>query len=86
MNKLLKQIQQQHPLLQNAMQRNKEVEKILYAFGTVLDCLNPIRNRRTPVHANPVLLEESDATLAVNAARTILHYIDAKLSDSYADA
>jgi hypothetical protein len=48
--------------------------------AAILDALNPMRNRASVAHPNPTLLEQPEAMLVVNAARTILHYLDAGLS------
>ncbi len=77
---LLKLLKQQHPKLQNVGARSEELGKILKAVGTILDALNPIRNRASVAHPNTSLLDEDEARLVINAARTILHYLDAKLS------
>jgi hypothetical protein len=73
--KLLKQ----HPALLATGPRAGDIEKILKAFSSVLDAMNPLRNRTSMAHPNPTLLAEPEAMLTINAARTILHYLDAKL-------
>jgi hypothetical protein len=60
--------------------RADDITKILRAMSTVMDVLNPIRNNASVAHPNENLLEEAEAKLVINAARTILHYIDAKLT------
>ncbi|MFN8452732.1 MAG: abortive infection family protein, partial [Anaerolineae bacterium] len=76
--RLLRLLRQQHPVFLSPNPRKHEMEKILNAFGTILDTLNPLRNNATLAHANPSLLSEEEAMLAINAARSILHYLDAK--------
>jgi hypothetical protein len=49
---------------------------------SILDALNPARNRGSLAHPNDVLLDESEAVLFINAARTTLQYLDAKLSSA----
>ena len=49
-------------------------------MGAILDALNPVRNRASVAHPNPSLLEQHEAMLVVNSTRTILHYLDSKLS------
>jgi hypothetical protein len=44
-----------------------------------VDALNPLRNKASVAHANPVLLPEPEAMLVINAARSILHYVDEKV-------
>lgn len=78
--RLFKLLRQNHPALQNLGARQTDIEKILQAFGTVMDALNPIRNKASVAHANENLLEKDEAFLVINAARTILHYLDAKFS------
>ncbi|MBE3037753.1 MAG: abortive infection family protein [Chloroflexi bacterium] len=73
-------LRQLHPRLQQAVQHASEVQRIIRSFGVVLDALNALRNRGSVAHPNPVLLADDEAFLAINAARTVLHYLDAKIS------
>lgn len=56
-----------------------EADKILKALGVVVDALNPVRNNKSMAHPSSALLPEPEAMLVVNAVRTILHYLNAKL-------
>lgn len=76
--RLLKLLRQHHPAFQTVSVRNQDTEKILNAFGATLDALNSLRNNASLAHPNSALLEEEEAMLAINATRTILHYLDAK--------
>lgn len=78
--KLLRFLRQQHPALQRLSSKSQDIERILQNFGSVLDSLSTIRNNSSLAHANEELLERDEAMLAINAARTIIHYLDAKLS------
>jgi hypothetical protein len=51
----------------------------LRGFGTIVDALNPLRNKASVAHPNANLLAEPEAMLVVNSVRTVLHYLDAKL-------
>lgn len=73
-------LRRSHPRLQQVAHHASEVDKILKSFASVLDSLNTLRNRASVAHPNPVLLERHEALLAINAARTVLHYLDAKVS------
>jgi len=42
--------------------------------------MNPIRNEASVAHPNKDLLDPPEAALVSNTARTILHYLDKKLS------
>jgi hypothetical protein len=76
---LLKTLIKLHPGLQARTARKGDTESVLRAIGVILDALNPIRNRGSVAHPNDTLLEEPEAMLVVNAARTVLHYLDARL-------
>jgi hypothetical protein len=81
LTQLIKLLRQHHPKLQNVGPRAQDITQVLRSMGAVLDALNPVRNRASVAHPNPSLLEQHEAMLVVNAARTILHYLDSKLSD-----
>ena len=76
---LLNLLREKHPDLNNPGPRDQSVTKVFRAMGTILDSLLPIRNEASMAHPNP-LLEEPEAMLVIHAARTILHYLDAKVS------
>lgn len=80
LTQLIKLLRQHHPKLQNVGPRAQDITQVLRSVGAILDALNPVRNRASVAHPNPSLLEEQEAMLVINAARTILHYLDAKLS------
>ena len=77
---LFKLLTQKHSKLQSLGPRPQDVLKIMRSFTSALDALNPIRNRASVAHPNAALLDQPEAMFVVNAARTILHYLDAKLS------
>ncbi|MFN8398749.1 MAG: abortive infection family protein [Anaerolineales bacterium] len=80
MTKLFKLLRQNHPALQNLGSRSQDIERIFNSFASVLDALNPIRNNASVAHPNNDLLEKDEAMLVINAARTLLHYLNAKFS------
>lgn len=73
-------VRSQHPALTVSASHADEIARILKAFTVILDALNMLRNRASVAHPNPVLLAPDEALLAINAARTLLHYLDAKIS------
>lgn len=79
MNRALKLLRQSHPALAASGPRAGDVTRILGAMATVLDSLNPIRNNASVAHPNEELLGEPEAHLAINAARTVFAFLDAKL-------
>lgn len=80
LTQLIKLLRQHHPKLQNAGPRAQDITQVLRSMGAILDALNPVRNRASVAHPNPSLLEQHEAMLVVNSTRTILHYLDSKLS------
>jgi Abortive infection C-terminus len=79
-NRALKLLRQNHPALAASGPRAGDITRILGAMATVLDSLNPIRNNASVAHPNAQLLDEPEAHLAINAARTVFAFLDAKLS------
>jgi hypothetical protein len=79
MPRLFKLLRQHHPALQDLGPRSREIERILQSFASIMDALNPIRNNASVAHPNEDLLAKDEAMLVINAVRTLLHYLDAKL-------
>jgi Abortive infection C-terminus len=59
---------------------SQHAEKVAQGLANCVDALNPLRNQGSMAHPNKILLTEAEAMLAINSARTILHYVDASLS------
>jgi hypothetical protein len=76
---LLKKIRREHSALQDLGPRSDDITKILNAAASILDALNPVRNNASVAHPNKDLLGRDEAQLVVNAGRTVLAYLDAKL-------
>lgn len=68
-----------HSKLATSETHSEKIERILKAFAAALDAVNQIRNRGSMAHPNEQLVDEADAMLVVNAARTILRYLDDRL-------
>lgn len=81
LNELFKLVLQHHPGFKDAGHRKEDIDRILKALSTILDALNPLRNRASVAHPNEELLKEAEAMLVINSAWTILHYIDAKVKE-----
>ena len=77
---LFKLVREEHPAFSNVGPRQDEIKRMLNATSTILDSMNTLRNRASVAHPNEQLLEEGEAMLVINSARTILHYLDTKLS------
>lgn len=77
---LYKVIREQHPGLQDVGPHAAQIDRILKSFASTLDALNTLRNHASVAHPNAVLLEREEAYLYVNAVRTLMAYIDTKVS------
>lgn len=76
---LFKRLCEEHPKLADQGPRDDDVFRMLMGLATVIDALNTIRNRGSLAHPNEERLEEPEAMLSVNAARSLLHYLDEKM-------
>jgi len=76
---LFKVLRRQHPALQPPPPGAKEIDNILGPLATIVNALNPLRNRSSVAHPNEELLEEPEATLVINAVRTLLHYLNSRI-------
>lgn len=76
---LFKSLRTTHPALKDLGTQDAEMARIVNAFATVVDALNTIRNRASVAHPNEQLLEEAEASLALNAVRTLFNYLVHKL-------
>jgi hypothetical protein len=81
---LLKKLRREHPRLQDLGPREQDIQKILNSAGSILDALNPVRNRASVAHPNTDLLGVEEARLVINIGRTLLSYLDEKLGVSEA--
>ena len=78
MNQLFKALRRSHPALADVGARGEDVNRILGAMATILDALNPVRNRASVAHPNPQLIGEPEAHLVINVVRTLLNYLEDK--------
>lgn len=76
---LFKVLRESHPRFQIRGPRSGDIDQVMRSVGAIMAALNPVRNKASVAHPNEALLEEPEAMLVINAARTILHYLDAKL-------
>ena len=78
--KLFKLLRDKHPGLCDIGPRSSDVTRILGSLASAIDALQPIRNRASVAHPNSVLLDRPEALLVINSSRTILAYLDEKLT------
>lgn len=80
MTVLFKLLRERHPAFAGSGPRAQDVTQVLRGVAQILDAMNPIRNNASMAHANELLLDAPEATLVINAARTVLHYLDQKVA------
>lgn len=68
-----------HPAFHNGGSNSPNVDRMIRSLGAIVDVFNPIRNRESMSHPNEVLLDEPEAILFINIARSVLQYIDSKV-------
>lgn len=78
--RLYKALRSSHPAFAHRGPRAQDISKVLQSFAAALDALTPVRNKASLAHPNPALLEEPEAMAVINAARTLLRYVDDCLS------
>lgn len=77
---LFKKLRSGHPKLADLGPRGQDVEKVLKSCANILDAFLPVRNQASVAHPNQELLDEPEARLVINVGRSLLHYLDSKLS------
>jgi len=70
---------EKHPKLVPSGPRADDIRQVQRSISAIIAALEPVRNRASVAHPNQVLLEAPEAVLVVNAARTVLTYIDSKV-------
>lgn len=80
-SQVFKQLKQHHPALSKLGQHQESLLRVVQAMSTTIDALNQLRNRASLAHANEDLLSPHDAVLAINAARTLIQFLDAKFCE-----
>jgi hypothetical protein len=70
---------EKHPKLVPAGVRADDIRTVHRSIGAIIGALEPVRNRASVAHPNPVLLDAPEAVLVINVARTILTYVDEKV-------
>lgn len=76
---LFKLMREQHPALTSLGYGTKDTLRVATSMATMIDSLNTLRNRASGAHPNERVLAEPEAMLAINAARSLLHYLDEKI-------
>lgn len=75
-----KLMRERHPALRDLGVQDEAMRKIIFSIGNIFDAFNPLRNRGSLAHANDHLLHRDEALLVVNLTRSIIQYLDAKVT------
>lgn len=59
--------------------RADDIRRVQRAIAAIIGALEPVRNRASVAHPNESLLAPPEATLVINASRTVLAYLDTKV-------
>lgn len=76
---LFKKVRASHAAFAVPGPRAQDIALVTDKFCAIMNVFDPIRNRGSFAHPTKGLLAVPEAMLVINAARTILHYLDAKL-------
>jgi hypothetical protein len=80
LTELFKLLRQKHPAFIITGPRAEEINRIIRTMANILDSLNTLRNQTSVAHPNEELLHEPEAMLVINGTKTLLHYINDKIS------
>lgn len=78
---LFKLLRERHPKIRPSGPRVDDLVRVMGAIATILDAMNPVRNRASGAHPTEGVLGEAEAILVINCGRTVLHYLDARLKN-----
>jgi Abortive infection C-terminus len=79
LTQLFKLLRTRHPAFQDLGPRADDMGRVLNSLASVVDVLNPVRNKASVAHPNASLLPDPEAMLIINSVKTMLHYFDSKL-------
>ena len=79
-NALLKALLAGHPALTDLGPRTEEIKRMLKGSGSIIDAMGTVRNNASLAHPNEELLGHDEAVLVINLGRSLLGYLDSKLS------
>ena len=79
--RLFKLLRETHPDLRDIGARSEDLWRIITTTASVVDALNALRNNASIAHPSEELLQEAEAMLAINSARTLFNYLDARIDN-----
>lgn len=79
---LFKQLREHDERLRELVAGGDAPKRIVMALASIIDAANTIRNTASAAHPATQKLEYAEAMLVINAARSLIHFLDSKLADS----
>lgn len=79
-NQLLKLLLNDHPDFDNLGPHSDRVKTMIRTSASIIDTLGTLRNRGSLAHDNEKLLDYDEALFAINLTRSLLQFLNAKLS------
>jgi len=79
-NAMLRRLLDQHPALANLGPRTDEIRRVIQTSASIVDAMGTLRNRVTLAHPTEELIGNDEALLVINLARSILRFLDTKLT------
>ncbi len=79
---LLKQLRENDGRLRALVEGSEQTKRIVMALASVVDAASTLRNTASAAHPSMQMLQRAEAMLVINAARSLIHYLDAKLVDA----
>jgi len=76
---LFSNLRRSHPAFADDGKHADRTTAVLRSLAGIVDALVPLRNKASLAHPASDLLDAPEAMLAINAARTLLHYVEGKL-------
>ena len=80
--RLYKLLRKNHPAFKAEGPHTEAIERVAGSMAGAVDALNTLRNNATSAHPAEKILDDVDAHLAMNAAKTLLTYVRDRLQAS----
>ena len=77
---MLKALLEHHPALKDLGPRTEDIRKMIRASASIVDAMGTLRNKASLAHPNEELLGHEEALLVINLARSLIRFLDAKIS------
>lgn len=79
-NQVLKVLIDHHPALQDLGPRSEDIRRMIRTSASMVDALGTLRNHASLAHPNEEVLSHEEALLVINLTRSLLRYLDSKVS------